>query len=57
MTIFGIGLTVVGCLIAVFLGKRDKKRGIGYTDEILKTHSEYSPQQRKMAQVLKEGKE
>ena len=57
MTIFLIGMTILGCIIAIFLGKRDHNRGIGYTDEIVKKHSEYSSNYRKLAEVMKEAKE
>ena len=38
-----IAFTIVGSLVAVFIGKRDHKRGVGYTDDLIKQHSEYSP--------------
>ena len=42
MTIVGIGITVLGSIIAVIIGKRDRHRGIKHTDQIIKQHSEYS---------------
>ncbi len=57
MTIFLIGMTILGCVFAIFLGKRDHNRGIRHTDEIVKKHSEYSSNYRKLAEVMKEAKE
>ena len=51
MTVMGIGMTVLICAFAVFLGKRDHNRGIGYTDELIKTHAQYSPQYAKIAKI------
>ncbi|RNA40589.1 hypothetical protein BpHYR1_021539 [Brachionus plicatilis] len=48
MTIVGIGITVLGSFIAVLIGKRDHKRGMKHTDDIIKQHSEYSKAHQEM---------
>lgn len=42
MTIVLIGMTILGACVAIFIGKRDHKRGMRHTDDIIKQHSEYS---------------
>lgn len=48
MTIVGIGITVLGSIIAIIIGKRDHHRGIKHTDDIIKQHSEYSTAHQEM---------
>ncbi|CAF0995705.1 unnamed protein product [Brachionus calyciflorus] len=42
MTVILIGATIFGCIVAIFAGKRDQKKGMKHTDDIIKKHSEYS---------------
>ena len=43
--------TVIGSIFTVFIGKRDHKRGVGYTDDLIKQHSEYSPAYQQISKI------
>lgn len=52
-TLFLIGMTVVGSLAAIYIGKRDRKLGYRHADDIIKRHAEYSKSHQDMIKNMK----
>ena len=47
-------MTIVGSIVAIFLGKQAQKQGKRDDDGLIQKHAEYSPQYRRLSQIMKE---
>ncbi len=52
MVIVLLGVTVLGALFSVFLGKRDHGRGKRYTDDMVRQHAQYNKNFQDMARSI-----
>jgi hypothetical protein len=52
MVIILLGVTVLGAMVSIFLGKRDHGKGKRYTDDMVRQHAQYNKNFQELARAI-----